>query len=169
VLFDTLVQAMAPHQVVAVLAHELGHFKLHHVRWGLIRGVLLTGVVFYLLSLCLPLTVFYQSFGLAGVSAYGALVVFSLWFGIVDFALQPIGNAISRHHEFAADRFAAEHIGSPDELGSALLKLRETSAGMPLSHPLFSAVYHSHPPLLERLIALGYTRAEASSTVVAAP
>ena len=158
VLFDTLVQAMAPSQVVAVLAHELGHFKLHHVRWALIRGVLATGFIFYLLSLCLPMTIFYQSFGLNGVTAYGALVVFSLWFGILDFALQPIGNAISRRNEFAADQFASDHIGNSQELGSALLKLRETSAGMPLSHPLFSAFYHSHPPLLERLLALGYTR-----------
>jgi len=166
VLFDTLVQAMAPHQVVAVLAHELGHFKLHHVRWSLIRGVLATGLIFYLLSLCLPMTIFYQSFGLSGVSAHGALVVFSLWFGLLDFALQPIGNAISRRNEFAADRFATEHTGSAHELGSALLKLRETSAGMPLSHPLFSAFYHSHPPLLERLTALGYTRDEAQPMVV---
>jgi len=166
VLFDTLVQAMAPNQVVAVLAHELGHFKLHHVRWSLIRGVLATGLIFYLLSLCLPMTVFYQGFGLGGVSAYGALVVFSLWFGILDFALQPIGNAISRRNEFAADRFACDQTGNSEELGSALLKLRETSAGMPLSHPLFSAVYHSHPPLLERLMALGYTRDEAQPMAV---
>ena len=162
VLFDTLVQAMSASQVVAVLAHELGHFKLHHVRWGLIRGVLSTGLVFYALSLCLPMDVFYKSFGLGGVSAYGALVVFSLWFGLLDFALQPVSNAISRRNEFSADHFAKVQIGNADELATALLKLRETSAGMPLSHPLFSAVYHSHPPLLERLHALGYTRTEAS-------
>ena len=165
VLFDTLVNAMSASQVVAVLAHELGHFKLHHVRWGLIRGVLMTGVVFYVLSLCLPLSEFYRAFGFGGVSNYGALVVFSLWFGLLDFALQPLSNALSRHNEFAADRFATEQIGNPQELGTALLKLRETSAGMPVSHPLFSAVYHSHPPLLERLVALGYTKSEAAPTL----
>lgn len=155
VLFDTLVEAMSIREVVAVLAHELGHFKLHHVRWGLIRGTLMTGVMFYLLSVCLPLTPFYTAFGLMGVSNYGALVVFSLWFGLVDFLLSPLENFLSRRNEFAADRFARTAMGNATDLHSALLKLREKSHAMPLSHPWFSGVYHSHPPLLERLEALG--------------
>jgi STE24 endopeptidase len=162
VLFDTLVSAMAAPEVVAVLAHELGHFKLHHVRWGLVRGILMTGVVFFILSRCLPMGEFYRAFGLNGVSNYAALIVFSLWFGLLDFVLQPLSNTISRRNEFAADRFAKEHTGGASELGSALLKLRETSSGMPISHPAFSAVYHSHPPLLERLVALGYAKVPAA-------
>lgn len=154
VLFDTLVKDMAPGEVVAVLAHELGHFKLHHVRWALIRGVLMTGLTFYLLSLALPLTSFYEAFALRGVSNYGALVVFSLWFGLLDFLIQPFTNHLSRKNEFAADAFAREQLGSAGELATALLKLREQSHSMPLSHPAFSSVYHSHPPLLERLKVL---------------
>lgn len=157
VLFDTLVQSMGAAEVVAVLAHELGHFKLHHVRWQLIRGTIMTGVTFYLLSLCLPLSSFYQAFSLAGVSNYGALVVFGLWFGIVDFLMQPLENHLSRRNEFAADDFAKAQVGGPAELASALLKLRETSHAMPITHPLFSTIYHSHPPLLERLAAMGVT------------
>jgi STE24 endopeptidase len=157
VLFDTLVQAMAPREVVAVLAHELGHFKLRHVRWALIRGMVTSGITFFVLSLCLPLEEFYRAFGLGGVTNYGALVVFGLWFGILDFVLQPFENHISRKNEFAADRFAREYGGGePGDLGAALVKLRETSHAMPLSHPLFSWVYYSHPPMLERLAALGY-------------
>ena len=155
VLFDTLVTSMAAGEVVAVLAHELGHFKLHHVRWGVLRGILMTGVTFYLLSRLLPFTAFYRAFDLGGVSNHGALIVFGLWFSVLDFLLAPIGNWISRKNEFAADRFAREHAGGAKELGAALLKLRETSHAMPLTHPLFSAFYHSHPPLLERLAALG--------------
>ncbi len=155
VLFDTLVQSMGASEVVAVLAHELGHFKLHHIRWGVIRGILSTGLMFWLLSLCLPLAPFYEAFGLSGISNYGALIVFALWFGILDFGLAPISNWISRKNEFAADAFARQHSGGPAELAAALLKLRETSQAMPLSHPLFSAFYYSHPPLLERLRALG--------------
>lgn len=157
VLFDTLVEAMSPREVVAVLAHELGHFKLHHVRWQLVRGTLMSGLTFYLLSLCLPLTEFYASFGLDGVSNYSALVVFGLWLGVLDFVLQPLENFLSRRNEFAADSFAREHGGGASDLGEALLKLRETSHAMPLSHPVFSAIYYSHPPMLERLAALGYT------------
>jgi STE24 endopeptidase len=157
VLFDTLVQAMGASEVVAVLAHELGHFKLHHVRWGLLRGILMTGVTFYLLSLCLPLVDVYLAFGLSGPSPYGALLVFGMWFGLLSFCLQPFGNWLSQRHEFAADHFATQHLESSKLLGTALLKLRETSAGMPISHPWYSTVYHSHPPLLTRLVALGYS------------
>lgn len=158
VLFDTLVDSMSVREVVAVLAHELGHFKLHHVRWQIIRGVFMTGVMFWLLSLCMPLEIFYKAFGLSGVSNYAALVVFAMWFGILDFALSPLENYLSRKNEFAADSFAREQIGNANELGDALLKLREKSHAMPISHPLYSAVYFSHPPLLERLETMGYGR-----------
>jgi STE24 endopeptidase len=154
VLFDTLLEAMGAREVVAVLAHELGHFKLHHVRWAIVRSVATSGLVFYALSRCLPLEAFYAAFFLDRTS-YGALAVFSLWFGLVSFLLQPLGNALSRRHEFAADAFALASGATAAELGSALGKLREKSRLLPLSHPLYSRVYHSHPPLLERLRAMG--------------
>jgi STE24 endopeptidase len=154
VLFDTLLEALAPREVVAVLAHELGHFRLHHVRWGLLRSVVATGLLFFALSRALPLTSFYRAFGLEP-SAHAALVVFGLWLGPVLFSLQPLTSALSRRHEFAADAFALR-AGSPAaDLAAALRKLRERSRMLPLAHPLYSRVYHSHPPLLERLRALG--------------
>lgn len=158
VLFDTLIASLSPSEIVAVLAHELGHFKLRHVTLGLMRGLATTGLLFYGLSLCLGLTSFYTAFGLGEPTTYGALLVFSMWFGLVNFYLQPISNHISRRHEFAADRFALDHIENKKELGQALLKLREKSHSLPLSHPLYSAVYHSHPPLLERLDAMAQTQ-----------
>ncbi len=156
VLFDTLVKSMKLTEIVAVLAHELGHFKLHHVRWGLVRGFFTTGLMFYALSLCLPLLPFYESFGLQSVSNYGALIVFSMWFGLVGFVLQPLSSRISRRHEFQADAFALQNLEDQRALGDALLKLRETSHSMPITHPWYSAFYHSHPPLLERLKAMNY-------------
>ena len=154
VLFDTLLEAMGSREVVAVLAHELGHFKLHHVRWGMARGIATSGLVFYALSLCLPLDPFYSAFSLE-TTAYGALAVFGLWFGLVSFLLQPLENALSRRHEFAADAFALRSGATPGELGTALRKLSEKSRHLPVTHPLYSRVYHSHPPLLERLRAMG--------------
>jgi STE24 endopeptidase len=154
VLFDTLLEAMGPREVVAVLAHELGHFKLHHVRWGMARGIATSGLVFLVLSLCLPLEPFYAAFSVER-TAYGALAVFGLWFGLVSFLLQPLGNALSRRHEFAADAFALRNGASATELGGALRKLREKSRLLPVTHPLYSRIYHSHPPLLERLRAMG--------------
>jgi STE24 endopeptidase len=154
VLFDTLVEALSAREVVAVLAHELGHFKLHHVRWAVLRSVASSGVVFYALAVCLPLAAFYRAF-FVSVSAWGALVVFGLWFSLLGFVLKPIGSAISRRSEFAADAFALRSGASAQELGAALLKLRERSRLLPISHPLYSRVYHSHPPLVERLRAMG--------------
>lgn len=154
VLFDTLLEAVGPREVVAVLAHELGHFRLNHVRWGLLRGIAATGALFFLLDLCLPLEAFYRAFRLSAPSPYGALAVFGLWLGLLDFLLGPLANWVSRRNEFAADAFAVEHLGTPDDLARALVALREKSHGLPMIHPLFSRVYHSHPPLLERLKAL---------------
>jgi STE24 endopeptidase len=154
VLFDTLLEAMASREVVAVLAHELGHFKLHHVRWGLARGIATSGLVFLALSLCLPLQAFYAAFSVDR-TAYGALAVFGLWFGLGSFLLQPLTNALSRRHEFAADGFALRSGATAAELGAALRKLSEKSRLLPVTHPLYSRVYHSHPPLLERLRAMG--------------
>ena len=156
VLFDTLLDGLAAQEVVAVLAHELGHFKLRHVRWALLRGTLMTGAWLFTLSLCLASTPFYQAFRLSGPSSYAGLVVFGLWFGPVGFLLQPLANHLSRRNEFAADAFAVACCGGPRELGDALLKLRERSRSMPLAHPVYSRVYHSHPPLSERLAAMGY-------------
>jgi STE24 endopeptidase len=154
VLFDTLVKSLTPEELVAVLAHELGHCKLHHIRNALLRNIAMTGVIFFLLSRCWQLEAFYQAFSLAGISTYGALVVFSLWFGLVDFFLTPIGSWMSRCNEFAADAFAKQHLPASALLRTALIKLRESNHGMPLAHPLFSFFYYSHPPLMERLRAL---------------
>lgn len=156
VLFDTLIESLSVNEIIAVLAHELGHFKLKHIRWALIRGIFFTGIIFYLLSLCLPLEIFYQAFKLQGTSNYGALIVFSLWFGLLDFFLEPISTYISRRNEFAADKFANEKIENTKDLGTALLKLREKSHSMPITHPLYSAIYYSHPPLIERLKKMGF-------------
>jgi STE24 endopeptidase len=161
VLFDTLLSAMGTRQVVAVLAHELGHFKLHHVRWAVVRSVAITGLLFYGIGLCLPLRSFYSAFAVEP-TAYGALAVFGLWFALVSFLLQPLANALSRRHEFAADAFALRSGAQPSELVEALLRLREQSRLLPVSHPLYSRVYHSHPPLLERLRALGATNPVAA-------
>ena len=151
VLFDTLLQSLSTSETVAVLAHELGHFKLGHVRSSLIKSVLISGVTFYILSLALPHLEFYQAFGLQTAVHYAALTTFSLWFGALDFFLTPIGSYFSQKNEFAADSFAKTNVGSGLDLSAALLKLREKSFAMPLSHPVYAKIYFSHPPLLIRI------------------
>lgn len=154
VLFDTLVNSMNPKEVVAVLAHELGHFKLHHVRTGMIRGLTLSLIIFACIGALLSSKNFYLAFGLQDVSNHGGLVVFSLWFGLIEFYLQPLQTWFSRRNEFAADTFAKTTLGSSANLVSALKKLREKSSIMPIAHPLYSAMYYSHPPMLERIKTL---------------
>ena len=156
VLFDNLVETMSNDEVVAVLAHELGHFKLNHVRWSLVRGVMIMGALFYALGVCLPLVDFYHAFHFSGVSNYAALTVFSLWLGVIDFYWTPIMSWLSRRNEFQADAFAKQHLSNFRDLCTALLKLRQKNHAMPISHPIFSSVYHSHPPIAERLQAMGY-------------
>lgn len=155
VLFDTLVNSMNTKEVTAVLAHELGHFKLHHVRTGMIRGLIFSLIIFAGIGMMLSSKNFYLAFGLSNVSNHGGLVVFSLWFGLIEFYLQPLQTWFSRRNEFAADDFAKATLGSGADLVSALKKLREKSSIMPIAHPLYSAMYYSHPPMLERIKTLG--------------
>lgn len=154
VLFDTLLTDMSPAEVTAVLAHELGHFKLHHIRNSMMRGLVMSLGVFFLMSLVVRHSVFYEAFAMDDISNYGGLVIFMLWFSIVEFVIQPFETWISRSNEFAADSFAKTHLGGATDMIAALKKLREKSFVMPLSHPVYSAIYHSHPPMLERLRAL---------------
>ncbi|MCB9228324.1 MAG: M48 family metallopeptidase [Deltaproteobacteria bacterium] len=166
VLFDTLKESMKNHELLAVLAHELGHFKLNHVRQSLLHSSLILGGSFYLLSLCLPVESFYQAFALQGVSPWGALLLFFLWFGLLaDFVISPLQSWVSRKNEFAADAFACQQIGNGRDLSDALKKLRQKNQAMPLSHPFYSAVYHSHPPLVERIKALMQHDSAMSSEV----
>lgn len=153
VLFDTLVKKMSAKQVVAVLAHELGHFKLNHVRWMLLRGLGFTGLFLYILSLLLDNPDMYQSFGFTGISNFAALVVFPAWFGLIEFIIGPFSSYLSRKNEFAADNFASRYTDSED-LVNALLNLRQSNHSMPISHPWYSSFYYSHPPLAERIEAL---------------
>lgn len=154
VLFDTLVKDLSAPQVIAVLAHELGHFKLHHVRKGLIRSILSSFVMFYVLGMLMPYRQFYEAFRFSGFSAHAALVVFPAWLGLVSFWFQPLATWISRRHEFEADRFARNALGSGGDLIDALRVLREKSSSMPFAHGLYSAWYYSHPPMIERIRAL---------------
>lgn len=151
VLFDTLLKSLSLQELLAVIAHELGHFKLHHIKTHIIINILLTGVAFYLLSIFLHQEIFYLAFKFKGVSNYAALIVFFLWFNILNMILMPIINHLARIQEFNADKFAVELTQSRDFLYKALLKLREQNHNMPIAHPLYSTVYYSHPPLLQRL------------------
>jgi len=158
VFFDTLLSRLAPNEIEAVLAHELGHFKLHHVikRIG-VMFILSLGFL-ALLGFLKNQLWFYQGLGVTPMFNASndamALILFMFALPVFSFLLSPLTSISSRKHEFEADAFAAKHSSSQD-LISALVKLYEDNASTLTPDPLHSAFYDSHPPAslrVERLL-----------------
>ncbi|HTX72606.1 MAG TPA: M48 family metallopeptidase [Rectinemataceae bacterium] len=156
VLFDTLVSQMSEEEILAVLAHEIGHEKKRHVIKGMILSTLLSLLGFWLLSLVQSWGPVYPAFGFTAPSKEALLLIVSLASGPCTFFLTPLFSAWSRRHEYEADRFSAAAAGAK-EMGSALVKLNRENASNLTPHPLYSFWYYSHPTLLERLSAIGWS------------
>jgi STE24 endopeptidase len=153
VLFDTLLERLAPAEVEAVLAHELGHFRLHHVRQRLLISLALAFVGFAVLGWAAREPGFYSALGVAAPSPHAALALFMLVSGVFLFPLSPLASWWSRRDEYAADRFAAGHSDAA-ALATALVKLYRDNASTLTPDPLYSAWHDSHPPALARIAAL---------------
>ena len=152
VLFDTLVEKLTHNELLAVLGHELGHFK----NGDILKNIGIMGVVMF---------VFFAIFGnlpdelFLGLSLnnepYAIIAVFMIFSPILSFFLMPLISMISRHNEYAADEFGS-NLSTKEDLVSALLKLANENKSFPLSHPMYIFFYYSHPPLVERFKELGY-------------
>ncbi|HVC29783.1 MAG TPA: M48 family metallopeptidase, partial [Steroidobacteraceae bacterium] len=153
VFFDTLLSQLAASEIEAVLAHELGHFRLRHVRQRLLLSCAAMLAGFALLGWLAGRPAFYRVLGVPTPSAHAALLHFALVVPVALFLTTPLGSLWSRHHEFAADHFAAEH-ASARELASALVKLYRDNASTLTPDPLYTAFYYSHPPALDRIARL---------------
>jgi len=160
VFFDTLLSRLQADEVEAVLAHELGHYKLRHVlkrtAWFSLGSLALLA----LLGSLADQPWFYAGLGVAGPAPrYGvALVLFMLALPVFTFLAAPIASLYSRRHEFEADQYAARN-ASPKALVAALVKLYEDNASTLTPDPLHSAFYDSHPPAAARI-----ARLEAAAT-----
>jgi STE24 endopeptidase len=153
-LFDTLVERYSVPELVAVVAHEIGHYKERHIWKGMAIAIAHMGAVFFVLSLFLGRQGLFDAFFMAEPSVYAGLLFFGLLFTPVELALSIAVNAFSRKNEFEADRFAARTTGSGDPLISALKKLSADSMNNLTPHPLYVALTASHPPVLRRIVAL---------------
>lgn len=157
VFFDTLLEKLAPPEIEAVLAHELGHFKKNHIRKRMLMTFLLSLAGLALLGWLSQQVWFYESLGvfpeIDGNNAGLALALFSLSLPVFTFFITPIGSLLSRKHEFEADAFAAEKTDAR-ELVSALIKLYQDNAATLTPDPLYSAFYDSHPPAPIRIAHL---------------
>ncbi len=154
VLFDTLVQSMEEEQITSVLAHEIGHEKKHHVRKHLAFSLVATLVGFWILSLLLLYDPFFQAFGFAGSSYHAVVVLLSFCAAPFTFYLKPLMALWSRKHEYEADRFSVEAVGSAEGLKGALTRLGQKNLSNLTPHPWFSFYHYSHPTLAERLSAM---------------
>jgi len=151
VLFDTLLQQMSQDEVVAVLAHEVGHWKKKHV----LRRIIVTEVAAFLglfiASLLIPGDTLPRMLGLGPLSLYAKVVILSFLSSLVLFPLTPLLSALSRRDEHASDRFAVDLTGMPEAMASALVKLSKENLSNLHPHPLYAAFYYSHPPVVERI------------------
>jgi STE24 endopeptidase len=153
-LFDTLVEKLTVPEVVAVVAHEIGHFRRRHVLKGTVLTVLHSGVLFFLLSAFLDQPGLYRAFAVEHQPIYAGLVFFAFLYTPIGRVLSVALNALSRRHEYQADRFAAQATGRPEDLATAVTKLAADHLTNLTPHPLKVKLDHSHPPLRDRLAAL---------------
>ena len=153
VLFDTLLEQMSVEQGLAVLAHEMGHYKMKHIQRMLIVQTIFLLVGLYVLSLLLDFQPLYSAFGLAP-SHHAALVLFSLLSGAVTFYLGPLMNLLSRKHEYEADRFATLTLRDGKPMEEALINLTVKNLSNLTPHPWYSAYHYSHPTSAERISAI---------------
>lgn len=153
VLFDTLIEQMTTEQGLAVLAHEMGHYKMKHIRRMLAVQMIFLFAGLYLISLLVAYPPFFAAFGLAP-SNHGALVLFTLVSGPFTFYLAPLMNRLSRQHEYEADRFAALTLRDGKPMEEALINLTVKNLSNLTPHPWYSAYHYSHPTAVERIAAI---------------
>lgn len=155
VLYDTLVETHSVSELVAVLAHEMGHYKKKHIYWMLLAGILQTGAMLYLLSFFISSPDLFDAFYMDKPSVYAGLVFFGILFAPVDFFMGLFMQFFSRRNEFSADRYAVETTGDAASFASALKKLAVHNLSNLMPHPVYVFLNYSHPSVLARLKAIG--------------
>jgi len=153
-LFDTLISKHTIQELIAVLAHEIGHYKKKHVLWGILISIAHTGLIFYLLSVLLGSSGLYQAFYMDHTSIYAGLLFFGLLYTPVEMVLSVALHILSRRNEYEADQFATQTTGEPGSLVEALKKLHSDNLSNLTPHPFYVFLNYSHPTLLQRVQAI---------------
>ena len=154
VLFDTLIQKHDTDELVAVLAHEMGHYKQRHIFKMMLIGIVQSGVMFYILSWFITYNGLFEAFYVSQPSVYAGLIFFGLLYTPIDTALSMAVQAISRRHEYAADRFAVATAPQGKALSKALKKLSVDNLSNLQPHPFYVFLNYSHPPIMQRVQAI---------------
>ena len=153
-LFDTLIDQMDNDEIVAVIAHEVGHYKLKHIHIGIILSSIQSAIMFYILSWFIMNPDLFEVFGMKNLSIYASLLFFTILYTPISMIMGFIFSFISRKNEFAADEFSAKTYNMPDKLISSLKKMSKENLSNLTPHWLNVMLNYSHPPVLERIKAL---------------
>jgi len=153
VLYDTLIKELSTNEIVAVLAHEIGHYKKKHTQYSIFISIMQLGVMLYLLSLFISNPVLSKALGSDTPVFHIGLVAFALLYSPISSLIGIIMNIFSRKNEYQADRFAAEQF-DPESLITALKKLAGNNLSNLTPHPAYVFVNYSHPPLFNRVLNL---------------
>ncbi|MBN2535408.1 MAG: M48 family metallopeptidase [Spirochaetales bacterium] len=154
VLYDTLIDSLKEEELVAVLAHEIGHEKKHHIKKELVLSLIGSLAGFFIISLLLQFPPFFKAFGFTGPSFHAVLILLMFCSGPFTFFIKPVFSILSRKYEYEADRFAVTSTDAAESLKSALISLHKNNSGNLTPHPLYSFYYYSHPTLAERVRAI---------------
>jgi STE24 endopeptidase len=150
-LFDTLIENHTTDELVAVLAHEIGHYKKKHIVKNMTISVLHTGIMFALLSIFLQVPALFDAFFMEEMSVYAGLLFFGLLYSPVESLLSIFMQMMSRKHEYEADHYAATTIRNPEKMVSVLKKLSKDNLSNLTPHPFYVFLNYSHPPVLKRI------------------
>jgi STE24 endopeptidase len=150
-LFDTLVEQQTVPEVVAVLAHEIGHYQKKHVPIMMAVSILQSFILFYLMSLFVSSPRLFEAFYMDKPSVYAGLLFFAMLYEPISFVLSIIMNVVSRRHENQADQYAVSTLGEEQNLISALKKLSVKNLSNLTPHRLYVFLNYSHPPLTQRI------------------
>ncbi len=153
-LFDTLIEKHTIPELVAVLAHEIGHYKKKHILKSMMISILHMGFVFYLLSLFLAHEGLFNAFYMENMSVYAGLIFFGMLYAPIELILAIFMHVFSRKNEYEADRYAADTTGKASDLINALKKLSVNNLSNLTPHPWYVFLNYSHPPVLQRIRAL---------------
>jgi len=155
-LFDTLVEQMGDDEIVAVIAHEVGHYKLKHIHTGIILSAIQSGIMFYILSLFIKNEQLFAVFKMNpdNISVYASLLFFSILYTPMNMIMSFVFSYISRKNEFSADAYSAKTSNLSNSLISGLKKMSRENLSNLTPHWLNVMLNYSHPPVLERIKAL---------------
>ena len=153
-LYDTLMEQMDHDEIIAVIAHEVGHYKLKHIHMGILLSSIQSGIMLFVLSLFIMNPDLFAVFKMENLSIYASLLFFSMLYTPISMVLGVIFTIISRKNEFSADKYSSDTAKMPESLISGLKKMSKENLSNLTPHWLNVFLNYSHPPVLERIKSL---------------